>query len=105
MGKNTLDPDGQERLKRVLEYAENDYFKIHKGIVLALQGVNEIGRRTYLWNQLQKRANRIINARLKKATKTPSPTDDKPLREMHGAYLDAFRHECRITAGISEKDW
>jgi hypothetical protein len=105
MGKNFLDSDGQERLKKVLEYANNDLSRVHHGIVYALKDINERGRRIYLWNQLCTRAERTIKARLKKAAGQSSASHvETPLRSLHEAYLDAFRHEQRILSGISEED-
>ena len=92
MGKSTFGQDGQERLKRVLEYAGNDLSEVRQGIIHALRDVNEKGRRTYLWNQLKKRAVRIINARLKKKAQAPSPIEGM-LSSDPIVVRDAFLHK------------
>jgi Na+/phosphate symporter len=100
MAKNTLDVDGQARLKKVLAFTGNNLELVSKGIVEALKGVSEKGRRTYLWNQLRKRAERIIKAHLKKAAQA----HEKPFRSRHEMYLDAYRHELRIASSLPEED-
>lgn len=79
MGKNFLDPDGQKRLKKVLTFAQDDLSRVRNGIVEALKGVNEQGRRIYLWNQLRTRAERTIKARLKNAVQVPALPAETPL--------------------------
>lgn len=104
MGKNFLDQDGQERLEKVLEYAQDDLTLVRDAIVKALMGVDEKGRRTYLWNQLRARAECIIKAHLRKATQSPVVEADAPLWSQRGVRLDAHRHQLRISAGVTDDD-
>jgi hypothetical protein len=85
MPKSTLDSDGQDRLKKAKDIAGGDYFKIHQAITEALRGVNERGRRVYLWNQLQKRLTRNITAAqkaIRKSTAAPAMRHDAHAHEM-----------------------
>lgn len=101
MGKNFLDQDGQARLKKVLEYAQNDLSRVRDGIIGALKGVDEKGRRTYLWNQLKARAERTIKERLKNEGPLPAPQVEVPLWSQRDLN-NAFWYERRLLGKIQE---
>ena len=59
-------PEERERLiekamlDTVLKTAGNEESRVREGIIAALSGVNDKARRTYLWNQLERKALRKI---------------------------------------------
>ncbi len=59
-------PEEQEELRQkamlntVLQIADNKESQVREGIIAALDGVNDKARRTYLWNQLERKAIRKI---------------------------------------------